>query len=229
MFTRGCSINGQNSWRVVRSSYLVGFFFLFLVLITSLCARTKIQLLITDSVCLSTTENLDAIKTLSDLATSIFYTAKSVEIDICSENGRLMLFFNALFHQCQITLHSIIVPLFSGTSIDESICRETVRKSAESVMSHAQSFESLLAPYLYKKVDATHLPPLVGYGAFITAMVLLATKVSCQNKMPVEAVTGRHSESRKLSAVEAILDLLDSLRGYWKALQHPVSKVSVKY
>lgn len=173
-------------------------------------------------------------KTLSDLATSIFHTAtyskdkKTAEIDVCSENGRLMLFFNALFHQCQITLHSLIVPLFSGTSVNESICREIVRKSAESVMDHAQSFESLLTPYLYTKVDATHLPPLVGYGAFITAMVLLATEVSCQNKMPLETVTGRYRESRKLSAVEAILNLLDTLRSYWKALQHPVSKVSIK-
>lgn len=168
-------------------------------------------------------------KTLSDLATSVFYTAayskdqQTLETDICSENGRLMLFSNALFHLCQITLHSMIVPLFSGTSIDESICPETIRKSAESVINHAQLFERLLAPYLYKRVDATHLPPLVGYGAFITAMVFLAAEVSCQNKISLEAVTGRHSESRKLSTVGEILDLLGTLRSYWKALQHPVS------
>lgn len=190
--------------------------------------------MITDSVSLSTTEKLNAIETLSDLAMSIFHTAtynkdqKTAEIDDCSENGRLMLFFNALFHLCQITLHSLIVPLFSGTSVDESICREIVRKSAERVMNHAQSFESLLAPYLYMKVDVTHLPPLVGYGAFITAMVLLVTEVSCRNKTSLETIMGGYRESRKLSAVEAILNLLDILQRYWKPLQHPVSKVSVK-
>ena len=104
--------------------------------------------MITDSVFLSTAENLDTLKTLSDLATSTFHTAtyskdqETTEIDVCSENGRLILFFNALFHLCQITLHSLIVPLFSGTSVDESICRETVRKSAERVVNHAQSFEN---------------------------------------------------------------------------------------
>lgn len=172
-------------------------------------------------------------KTLSDLATSTFHTAtyskdqRTTGINVCPENGRLILFFNALFHLCQITLHSLIVPLFSGTSVEESICRETVRKSAERVVNHAQSFESLLAPYLYTNVDATHLPPLVGYGAFITAMVFLATEVSCRSKTSLEVVTGIYKRSGKLSSVEAILSLLDTLQRYWKPLQHPVSKVSV--
>ena len=169
-------------------------------------------------------------KTLSDLATSTFHTAtyskdqRTTGINVCPENGRLILFFNALFHLCQITLHSLIVPLFSGTSVEESICRETVRKSAERVVNHAQSFESLLAPYLYTNVDATHLPPLVGYGAFITAMVFLATEVSCRSKTSLEVVTGIYKRSGKLSSVEAILSLLDTLQRYWKPLQHPVSE-----
>lgn len=173
-------------------------------------------------------------QTLSGLATSIFDAATSnrdrvtIEIDTCSENGRLMLFFNALFHQCQITLHSMIVPLFSGTSIDEKISLETVKKSAENVIIHAHLFENLLTSYLYGKGDATHLPPLVGYGAFITAMVLLATEVSWQGKASHGAVTGRHRESLRLSSVKAILHLLDTLRGCWRPLQHPVSKFSVE-
>ena len=173
-------------------------------------------------------------KTLSDLMMSIFHTAmynknqKTAEIDVCSENGCLMLFLNAFFHQCQITLHSLIVSLFSGMSIDESICHEIVRKSAESVMNHAQLFESLLISYLYTEIDVTHLPSLVGYDAFITVMILLTAEMSCQNKMSLETAMGRYRESQKLSAVKVILNLLDTLQSYWKALQHPVSKVSVK-
>lgn len=168
-------------------------------------------------------------QTLSNLATSIFDQAKShrshanTGIDNTLEDGQLMLCFNALFHQCQITLHSMIVPVFSGTSIDEIISRETVRKSAEKVINHAHSYKTLLSPYLYAKGDITHVPPLVGYGAFITAMVLLTTEISSQAISLQAAYPGSHSESGRLSAVEAILSLLDALRKHWKPLQYPVS------
>lgn len=179
--------------------------------------------MITDSSSLTMTEKLDCVEKLSDLATSVFDMVLP-EVDISSENGRLMLFCNALYHQCQITLHSMIVPLFSGTSI-EGISRETVRRSAESVICHAHLFERLLTPYLYEKADTTHLAPLVGHGAFLTAMVLLATDISYRVRA---SHTGRHRERSSLSAVRAILNLLNILWRYWQPLQHHVSLVNVE-
>jgi hypothetical protein len=140
------------------------------------------------------------------------------------EDGQLTLCFTALFHQCQITLHSMIVPVFSGRSMDGTISPETVRKSAEKVVSHAHSYKSLLKPYLYARGDITHVPPLVGYGAFITAMVLLTTEISSRAVSLQSAYPGSHSENGRLSAVEAILGLLGALRNHWRPLQYPVSE-----
>ncbi|KAF9888941.1 hypothetical protein FE257_008110 [Aspergillus nanangensis] len=171
-------------------------------------------------------------ESLSDLATSIFAQAEScrgninTQTDVQFEDEQLMFSFKALFHQCQITLHLMIVPVFAGTSIGGAISPETVRNSAEMVINHAHSFKSLLSPYLYAKADITHVPPLVAFGAFITAMVLLTTEVSCQARCSQTAPPGRHNESGRLSAVEAILGLLDALRRHWKALQHPYEKLS---
>ncbi|KAL5358126.1 hypothetical protein BJX96DRAFT_163544 [Aspergillus floccosus] len=190
---------------------------------------SKIQLLVTESVSFTPTENFDKIQTLSNLATSIFDQAKFYRshttsgTDKTSEHELIMLSFNALFHLCQITLHSMIVPVFSGKSIDGSTSRDSVRRSAERVVNHARSYTTLLSPYLYAKGDITRVPPLVGYGAFITAMVLLTTEISSRAMTSQAAHPGSHSESGRLSAVEAILGLLDALRKHWRPLQYPVS------
>ncbi|KAL2782713.1 hypothetical protein BJX66DRAFT_168680 [Aspergillus keveii] len=165
---------------------------------------------------------------LSNLATSIFDQAKSTGIvDTPEKDEQIMICFNALFHQCQITLHSMIVPVFSGKSTSDGIIsRETIRKSAEKVVHHAHSYATLLSPYLYAKGDITHVPPLVGYGAFIAAMVLLTMEVSWQAISLQTACPRSHRENERLSTVEAILGLLDALRKFWRPLQYPYEKLS---
>lgn len=121
----------------------------------------------------------------------------------------------------------MIVPLFSGIPTDPRIDLYTQKKSAETVTKHADLFEGLLIPYLYGRGDVSRLPPFVGYGAFIAGIVLLATEISCQNKEVNESPPAAGKRGRRLAAVEAILHLLDNLRVYWRALQRPVSHVSL--
>jgi hypothetical protein len=169
------------------------------------------------------------------MAKSIFETATAGRDqanhvnEASSENKPMLLFFHALYHISQITLHSMIIPLFSGTHIEPTVEPDTVKANAEVVTHHAEMFEQLLAPYLYGKGDVTQLAPFVGYGAFIIGIVFLATEVSCQDKSSRVTVSEMHRDTRRLSSVKAILHLLDTLRVYWKALDHCVSKPSATY
>lgn len=134
-----------------------------------------------------------------------------------------MLVHDTLYHQCQITLHSMVVPLFSGVPIDSTIDPETQKKSAETVTHHADLFENLLTTYLRGESDVTRIPPLVGYGAFITGVVFLTTEISCQEKELHGISIKTDKRNRRLAATKSMLHILDALRAYWRALQHPVS------
>ncbi|QMW30247.1 hypothetical protein G4B84_005582 [Aspergillus flavus NRRL3357] len=185
----------------------------------------EVQLLVRDWASSSIARNLDSLQRLSHLARSIYeYEMSSGDLatsrsDRGMENTPMVLFISALYHQCQITLHSMIVPLFSGTNRGPTIDPEIVKQSAETVTQHAELFEALLAPYMYGKGDITLLPPFVGYGAFITGVVFLATEVSFQDKTSRRPIPGTLPESRRLSIVQGTLRLLNKLRFYWRALQ----------
>lgn len=168
---------------------------------------------------------------LSHLATSLFDDAVSLrdssyQNDSISEVQLLLFLHDALYHQCQITMHSMVVPLFSGIPTDPKIDAGKQRQSAETVTKHADMFERLLAPYVYDRTDVSWVPPLVGYGAFVAGIVLLATEISLQNKDVNGSPTEAGKKSHRLAAVKSFLHLLDNLRVYWRALQRPVSQVS---
>jgi hypothetical protein len=162
------------------------------------------------------------------LAASLFDDASTVRASVRQDDNTpevqiLLLFHDAVYHQCQIVLHSMIVPLFSGIPTDPDIDPETQRKAAETVTHHAELFERLLAPYLYGRKDVSRLPPLVGYGAFVVGIVILSTEITRRNQSVSESPVNAGKMECRLVAVEAILRLLDTLRVYWRALQHPVS------
>lgn len=181
----------------------------------------------------SLAQNLDTLQRLSHLARSIFENEMSSENtetsrgDHAMENTPLVLFTGALYHQCQIALHSMVVPLFSGTHHGPTIDPEIVKQSAETVTQHAELCEALLAPYMYGQGDVTLLPPFAGYAAFITGVVFLAIEVSFRDKTSRRPTPGTLSESRRLSTVKGALRLLSKLRFYWRALQLSVSTYSI--
>jgi hypothetical protein len=190
--------------------------------------RAKVQLLSKDHSSAAISKNLNLAQHLSRLAASLFDDASAVrgsirQDDITPEVQILLLLHDAVYHQCQIVLHSMVVPLFSGIPTDPKIDPETQRKAAETVTHHADLFERLLAPYLYDRKDVSLLPPLVGYGAFVVGIVLLSTEISRRNQSASEPPVSADTMDRGLVAVKAILRLIDTMRVYWRALQHPVS------
>lgn len=187
--------------------------------------RAKVQLLCKDYASSLTARDFVTAQNLSCLATSTYDAAVSTRNEGELHEKPLLLVHDALYHQCQITLHSMAVPLFSGMPIDPDIFPETRRTSARTVTRHADLFEDLLKPYLYGRSDITCLPPLVGYGAFITGIVHLASELSCPSREKHGAPAGTRGTGCKIAAVEAILHLLDRTRVYWRALQQPVSIV----
>lgn len=175
-----------------------------------------------------TTQKLDTARELSDMATTIFsdmalLPSKNRGQDRDWKCEHLIFFTHALFHQCQMTLHSIVVPLFSGVPIEETIDLETRKKGAETVIHHADLFESLLEPYSNGQSDVTCIPPLVAHGAFITAVVFLTMEFSCPDRELQEESIMADTRKRRLATVSAVLRILNILRNYWRTLQHPVS------
>ncbi|KAJ5588334.1 hypothetical protein N7537_011012 [Penicillium hordei] len=147
----------------------------------------KVQLLCKHHFSSTISKDLNLAQHLSRLATSLFNDSSAVrgfvrQDDKTPEVQILLLLHDAVYHQCQIVLHSMIVPLFSGIPADPNIDPGTQRKAAETVTHHAELFERLLAPYLYERKDVSRLPPLVGYGAFVVGIVILSTEVSRRNK-----------------------------------------------
>lgn len=166
---------------------------------------------------------------LSSLATSLFdnaITMRTSELgDLSSEDQVLILVHDAIYHQCQMTLHSMNVPLFSGIPADQKVDLDTQKQSAKTVVKHAELFHSLLESCFSGRYHVSHIPPLVGYGAFVAGIVLLVAELSYQGKdantPPVQSLKSNY----RFAAARSILRLLDDLRIYWPALQHPVSHI----
>ncbi len=123
-----------------------------------------------------------------------------------------------------MALHSTVVPLFSGSSLDPQAKSEEVRNSAAKVVTYAHHFADLLDPYLKAQVDISDISPLVAYGAFITGGLIIAREVATRKSYPNGCSTwSSGTERHGLPTVRAILGLLGSLSRYWRVLQSPVS------
>ncbi|KAL3455576.1 hypothetical protein BJX64DRAFT_281986 [Aspergillus heterothallicus] len=198
-------------------------------------------------------ERFESGRRLSQTATALFDDAKpyrnstshpSLEssynrAQMPQDQQDLLLVHDALYHQCQISIHSMIVPLFSGIA-NEDTSEKTVeaadrRQSARTVAKHADLLRRLLEPYLSGQRHVSFLPPLVGYAAFVVGIVLLVLEISCPdrssgingNELGAETSENDNGNGNgngqccRLSAVESIMNLLDRHRVYWTALQRP--------
>ncbi|KAM3463206.1 hypothetical protein NHJ6243_003450 [Beauveria neobassiana] len=193
----------------------------------------KVQLLCKDRPLSITSGELTSVHHFSHLATILFQDATSTrdtypqDYDTI-EAQNLCLFHDAVYHQCQIVLHSLIVPLFSGIPADRNIDnhRQEQIRAAETVMNHADLFARLLAPYLRGEEDVSRLPPLIGYGAFVVGMVFLSTEAARRNQVTTEVPVDTDKNGDRLLVVRDIVRALDILRASWRALQQPASTES---
>lgn len=115
-------------------------------------SRAKVQLLCKHNASSPVSERFVSGERLSRLAISIFDDAGPLrelghQSSWTPENRCLLLVHDALYHQCQISIHSMAVPLFSGIPNDPKIDAVQQRRSAAIVVEHADRFRRLLEPY----------------------------------------------------------------------------------
>lgn len=189
------------------------------------------QLLCKENTASPSSRNFESGERLSQLSTVLFEEALSLRNSDYGghqplEDDRLLLVHDSLYHQCQISIHSMIVPVFSGIPSDPHVDLAKCRESASLVAKHADLFQRLLEPYFRGQRHISCLPPLVGYGSFVAGIVLLTVHISYANSEGNEFPEEADGSARRLASVEGILGLLDGLRVYWRALQRPVSHSS---
>ncbi len=191
--------------------------------------RAKIQQFVLESKRLTVETRFERLSNLSSLASTVYQELPRQD-HLTSTNTtftdtHLFHTLDALYYMCQMALHSTVVPLFSGASLDPGAKPEEVRNSASKVLTYAQRFAALLNSYLEAPLDVSHISPLVGYGAFITGGVIIAHEAATQKSCPsgdlrwLSVTSQRHG----LSTVRAILGVLSALSLYWRVLQSPVS------
>lgn len=192
-------------------------------------ARAKVQLFARSCSKSPSKSRIDEMLALSALTkttyeesvTSSYRLALGKESD--PTDMRLLELFDALYHISQMTLHSKIVPFFSGFAAESSIPVEVFRNSAKIMLHHADCYAKLVSPYLDGTRHATCLPPLQAFGAFVAATVFLAVETFAQRRDDSRERIEIDMKRRRITALKAIICLLDNLRQYWKPLQHPVS------
>ncbi|KAJ4232350.1 hypothetical protein NW759_002737 [Fusarium solani] len=187
----------------------------------------KIQQFVVESKRLTVATKFGRLSDLSSLASAIYQELPRQDHPTSANttftDTHLFHMLDALCYMCQMALHSTVVPLFSGSSLDPGARPEEVRNSARKVLTYAQRFATLLDSYLRAPLDVSYISPLVGYGAFITGGVIIAHEMAIRNSCSsgdsfrCSATSG----GAGLSTVRAILDLLGALSVYWRVLQTP--------
>ncbi|ATY63935.1 Fungal transcriptional regulatory [Cordyceps militaris] len=191
----------------------------------------KVQLLCKDRPSSITTGELTSVHHFSHLATVMFHDATSArssayQDDSTMEVQNIYMFHDAIYHQCQIVLHSLVVPLFSGIPADRNLDnhRQAQVMAAETVLKHADLYKQLLMPYLHGDEDVSRLPPLLGYGAFVVGMVFLSTDAARRNQVATEATADADEANDRLLAVKDIWEVLSSaLQPYLSRSSDPTS------
>ncbi|KAH7327455.1 hypothetical protein BKA65DRAFT_406309, partial [Rhexocercosporidium sp. MPI-PUGE-AT-0058] len=138
----------------------------------------------------------------------------------------LRIFLTSLCHACHIILHVTVVPLFSGRPFDVARTPISTRNSGDTILEHAAMVGRLLQQYLSTDPDITKLSPLVGFVAFISGSVLV---ISARSQKYRDCNGQSIPLSSDIRLIEACLVTLDTLRTYWKPLQHPVSPLTSQF
>lgn len=191
--------------------------------------RAKVQQFVLGSKRLTVEIRFERLSDLASLASAIYqelpHQGHATSTNTTFTDAHQFHTLSALYYMCQMTLHSTVVPLFSGSSLDSGGKPEEARNSARKVLTYAQRFTALLDSYLEARLDVSHISPLVGYGAFITGGIIIAHEVATRKCCPSGDLPWSTATSERggLSTVRAILNLLGALSLYWSVLESPVS------
>lgn len=110
------------------------------------------------------------------------------------------------FPQTQSELEFTLMPLFSGSPMDQTIDMILLQPSAKAVVRHVWLFGGLLNGYLRGRVDVTYSGSLLGYCAFICGTVLLSCEISREGTNTVAFIPDLREVSRTLPMVQMFVD-----------------------
>lgn len=175
-------------------------------------------------------QRVERLRYLSGLARSVQESGpapiarSTLRLNADSATLHRLLLIDALYHMCQMALHSSMVPYFSPSSDNSSINVNLVRTSIQSVLLHADSFATVLKSYM-DNFDASYICPLVGYGAYMAGAILIAVERSIHQGLLHRfglAPTIMAAQDR-IGTAKALAGILRTLCRYWTVLRIPAS------
>ncbi|KAJ5128785.1 Nucleic acid-binding OB-fold [Penicillium atrosanguineum] len=107
-----------------------------------------------------------------------------------------------------ISLHSFLVPLFTGIPLNDCISAEVIEVCARTTIHHAKSFVEMIHAFFSAGGKTSDLPPFVGYCCFTTASVFASFL-----DQDVALSADLHSQ------VISCLVVLNDLQQYWVPLR----------
>ncbi|KAF2098447.1 hypothetical protein NA57DRAFT_56118 [Rhizodiscina lignyota] len=191
----------------------------------------RVQVVAMDLIAEGVAERCEVIDTLADLADSIYQApdspARGRTSVLIDQSERLddIVMFESLYHLCQMILHSIIVPRFSGIPLDPSVPNEYVQYRAETVVYHASMVAKMFDRHLAGRADVSTIPPVVGYAIFVAGSALLIFMSSKPRTETLHLRGEDYDLSGREAQVETLLLVLGILQQYWKILDGPLEKL----
>jgi hypothetical protein len=152
----------------------------------------------------------DIYKTIASLSSSSFTPEPGSEF-----RHYQTLLLHAIYHICQIVLHSSVLRIFSGQEPVTTVSPSISSICARQVLSSASSFAELVQALL-ESADMTRIPPFVAYTAFISGCVF-KTLVAVQT-VDAQTYHAKHFESCDR--------LIGALSRFWPVLQRMERQLS---
>ncbi|KAM6524532.1 hypothetical protein FALCPG4_010141 [Fusarium falciforme] len=192
----------------------------------------KIQIFSGQSSSMAPDQRVERLRYLSGLARSVQESGpapiaqSTLRLNVDSAILHQLLLIDALYHMCQMALHSSMVPYFSPSSDNSSINVNLVRTSIQSVLLHADSFATVLKSYM-DNFDASYICPLVGYGAYMAGAILITVERSIRqgllHRFGLDPTIMAAQD--RIGTAKALAGVLRTLYKYWTVLRIPSEKL----
>ncbi|UPL02803.1 hypothetical protein LCI18_013737 [Fusarium solani-melongenae] len=201
-------------------------------LVVLIGAWAKIQVFSGQSSSMAPDQRVKRLRYLSGLARSVHESGpapiarSTLRLDVDSAILHQLLLIDALYHMCQMALHSTMVPYFSPSSDNSSINVNLVRTSIQSVLLHADSFAAVLKSYM-DNLDASYICPLVGYGAYMAGAILITVERSIHQRLMHRFGLDSTivAAQDRIGTAKALARVLRTVCKYWIVLRIPTEKL----
>lgn len=147
---------------------------------------------------------------LATLQPSMVYSKKHLFEQIVYKQENIFTTLHAMNHHCRLTLHSSLVPRFSGKHATD-LPAEVIKLSTEASIRSAESMAELARDLLAFECEFAKIPPYVGYCMYVAGSIHVT--------MINSSILGETAR-RNLST---ILVVLQGMKPLWTILDRLVS------